>query len=154
MAQLEAGFVRFTREISTQEAVHRQIAIHHTDWLRVKCQRAVFASESAAREAVLCVREDAESFEEVCRRADSTVNPIQFYLEEIDPGIAVMFLAASAGQLIGPCQWRDGISLFVVQDKRVPSVQDPEVVAKAEEWLINQAVQREINMRVGWQVSW
>jgi hypothetical protein len=150
---LESTFAQFRSQIATPQAVQKLVILHHTDWLRIDCAWAGFGSEAAAREAALCVREDGEPLEEVALRSQTTVEPIRFYLEDVDTGLAASLLSAATGKLVGPLEFRGRPSLLIIREKVLPAVSDPEINAKAVELLVRREVERETAVRVEWHIA-
>jgi hypothetical protein len=154
LARVEESFRRFCAQLLTPRAVGRQIAARHTDWARVEVRSASFPDEAAAREAAACVREDGEELAEVAARARVAVRPERFYLEQVEPDLRGPFLSARPGDLLGPLRWGGEHRLVRVLEKTLPSEADPELRRRAEQLLLQAALDREVADRVRWQVRW
>jgi hypothetical protein len=103
-----------------------------------------------AREAALCVRDDGTQLDEVAANANVALQNAAIYLDEVEPTLRDRFLAAEKGALIGPLNWANAFGLFLVEDKIIPAVEDPAIKRRAQESLLQRAVNREINNRVKW----
>jgi hypothetical protein len=150
LAVLESTFALFRSQVATPQAVQKLVILHHTDWLRIDCDWVGFTSDTAAREAALCVREDGEPLKEVAFRSQTAIEPIQFYLEDVDAGLAASLLSAATGNLFGPIEFRGRPSLLIIREKVLPAANDPQINAKAVELLVHRAVERETAARVEW----
>jgi hypothetical protein len=64
------------------------------------------------------------------------------------------FLSASANDLIGPLPEDKEFKIYLIVKKVMPSVQDPEVRARAEDVLLEKALTFEVQARVSWEVAW
>jgi hypothetical protein len=129
-----------------------QVGWHRLDWIRFDCRYVLFPQEQMAREAALCVRDDGMQLDEVAANAKTGLHSAPIYLEEIDPSLRDRFLSAGKGALVGPLDWDKGFALFVVEDKILPALEDAAIRRRAEESLIQNAIDREIANRVKWHV--
>jgi hypothetical protein len=152
LATLEVLFARFRGEVVTPKAVRDRLAIHRLDWIRVDCRYLAFAEEQAAREAVLSLREDGLGLDEVAGAAKAEVQEARLFLEHLDPAVRGRFLAAGAGDVIGPVPFADGIAAIVVDGKVLPTEEDPDARQRAEATVLAGFVEREIADRVHWHV--
>jgi len=151
--QLEVGYRSFRAHVVDPHGLKYQVGWHRLDWIRFECRFAMFPHKEMAREAALCVRDDGMRLEDVAVRARIGVQNVLIYLEEIDPSVRERFLSAGKGALVGPLDWDKGFALFVVEDKILPALDDPAIRRRAEESLIQDAINREIANRVKWHVQ-
>jgi hypothetical protein len=130
------------------------IADHRLNWIRFDCRYVWFPEERIAREAALCVIEDGLTLDEVAYDARSVVQRWDFYLDEIEVNVRPYFMAARAGDLLGPVKMMEGFPLFFVVNKRAPSDSDSQIRQRAEEWIINGLIEKAMNERVKWANLW
>lgn len=151
---LEAGYRSFCDHLVVDsQGLRDQVGWHRLDWIRFDCRYVLFPDEQMAREASLCVRDDGMQLGEVAANAKTGLHNATLYLEEIDPSLRDRFLSAGKGALVGPVNWDEGCALFVVDDKIPPALEDPAIKRRAEESLIQNAIDREISNRVKWHVQ-
>jgi len=150
--RLEAGYRSFRDHVVDSQGLKDQVGWRRLDWIRFDCRYVLFPDEQMAREAALCVREDGMQLDEVAANAKIGLHEAPIYLEEIDPSLRDRFLSAGKGALVGPLDWDKGFALFVVEDKILPALEDPATRQRAEESLIQNAINREIANRVKWHV--
>ena len=150
LERLEAAYETFCQKLVTHEGIENQVKSHQLDWIRLDCTYVSFPTEDMAREAVLCIREDAMTPEQVARNARTEVHTGRLYLDEIDPELWNPFLAAQTGALVGPIRWDDGFALFLVRDKVSPSADDQEIRQRGEQALLSALLEREMIKRVTW----
>lgn len=150
IARIEAAYQMLRQQILTPKARSHQIAHHHLDWIRFDCRYIWFPEERLAREAALCVCEDGLTLDEVAQDSRFIVQPYNFYLDEIEPSRRNHFLAAQAGDWLGPLNLFEGFTLFAVLGKSLPSDDDPQVRSRAEEAVMSTVCSREISHRVTW----
>lgn len=150
MARLELVFEGFSKRLASPSAIRTQIDAHRLDWIRLELRDVSFPDEASSREASLCLREDGESFETVAKQAHVPVREQTVYLEDVDPGARPDLLSARPGDLIGPLALGERFHLLLVQGKRMPSEQEPDVLRRAEQTLLARAVEHETEARVRW----
>lgn len=154
LARIEEGAEQFRRSSITPEAIRREIGHHHTEWIRIDCRAIAFDDEAGAREGALCLREDGLPLDEVAAAAHATVSESRFYLDDLDPEVRPMFLAARPVDLLGPILFEGAHTLFRVTDKVMPSEQDPEILRRAETGVEGRLVAAQTQQRVKWQLAW
>jgi hypothetical protein len=139
--------------ITTDEAVAREVSAAHMDWIRLDCQALSFASEDAAREAALCLREDGIDLEELARDAHVEADELAFYLSDLDPDRRALFLSARVGEVVGPFTEDDLHTLYQVTAKVLPAPEDPDVAERAREAILARSLESEVNRRVSWHAG-
>jgi len=150
--RLETGYRRFRDHVADSQGLKDQVGWHRLDWIRFDCRYVLFPDEHMAREAALCVCDDGMQLDEVAANAKIGLHHAPIYLEAIDPSLRDRFLSAGKGDLVGPLDWDKGFALFVVEDKILPALEDPAIRQRAEESLIQNAINHEIANRVKWYV--
>jgi len=105
----------------------------------------------AAREAALCIRQDGLDPAEVAAESGGEFTEGDWYLEEADPALRDHLLGAQEGEVLGPLRLNDGFVVVSVRAKRPPSEDDPALVARASQVLLDRAVRREVESRVRWK---
>jgi hypothetical protein len=148
--RVEAGFDAWRRLVVTANLIEARIADHWLDWIRFDCRYIWFPEERIAREAALCVVEDGLALDEVAHNAHCIVQRWNFYLDEIEANARPYFLAARAGDLLGPVKIMEGFPLFSVVNKQTPADSDPQIRLRAEESIISGLIEKEMNERVRW----
>ena len=147
---LEASYQRFCDHVVDAQGIKNQVDSHRLEWIRVGCRYVLFSQEQMAREAALCARDDGMQLDEVAANASIALQNATLYLDEVEPALRDRFLSAEKGALVGPLNWDKAFGLFLVEDKIIPAVEDPEIKRRAQETLLESAVNREINKRVKW----
>jgi hypothetical protein len=150
LARIAHSLERFRPQVLTSEAIRRHIAARHIDWIRLECLSLSFADEPAAREAALCIRQDGEDLQGVASRARTVVRRELFRLEEVEPALHSTFLGGRKGELLGPLPLGPEYRLCLVSDKILPSEEDPVTRQRAEQELLQSALDREMSLRVEW----
>jgi len=150
LLNLDAAFQDFCVQIVTPRALHDQTVMHRLDWIRFDCHAMSFPTEEMACEAALCVREDGTELAEVALQARTTVQQHRFYLDQIPSAWRAHFLGAQQGDAIGPLPGGRAFSLFVLREKRLPMLDDPDIRQRAAQEVVQQAIDRKITEQVHW----
>lgn len=150
LSSLEGYFQFFSKQVLTPKAIKDQINSHRLDWTKLDCLQVLFPDEQMAREAALCVREDGKELAEVAAEAKTEVQEACFFLDQAVPEWRDHFLGAQKGELVGPLKSEEGFALFLVRDKIMASMEDPDVRQLAEQAVLERAIDHEVNNRVKW----
>lgn len=149
-ADLDGAYRRFVADAVTPAALESLLDIRKADWVRVDCRTLLLPTEAAAREAALCVRDDGLSLAEVGAQAGVGMQEHALYLEDATDDLGKALLSARTGELLGPVPLADRFALVLVDDKRPPSLDDPEILRRAQEAARRRAIEREVVNRVTW----
>ncbi len=141
---------RYRRQAITPEAIRRDVSHHHLEWIRIDCKMLSFDDLARAQEAALCVREDGMVLDEVSADAHVPAFDSRFYLDELDPDLRAVFLAAKPVDLIGPMLFEGSHTLFRILDKVMPHEQDSEIRRRAEQSVVARGRADEVQRRVRW----
>ncbi len=117
-----------TDERSLQRAVERE----RLAWMVFDLLESRWRTESAAREAVACVRVDGLTLEEVARDAGAACVQRSCVLGDLGTTLRDALVTAAPGELVGPIAAGAHWIVAAVRAKRVPSLSDPLVRAAAE----------------------
>ncbi len=152
--QIREGADRFRQAVMTDEALGREMQLHKMEWVRLECRTLTFPDLPAAREAVLCIREDGIDIDEVAANAGLEAADARFYVDDMEPSAQASFVSAMMGDLIGPSATETGYTLFHVLSKAIPEDSDPEIRERAAGRLFARALANEAQRRVRWTAGW
>lgn len=150
LARLEESFQALRTRLATPEALAERIKSRRADWTSVTTRVLRLSSEDAAREALLSIREDGETLEAVARDAKTEVEESRAFLEDVEPALRDRLMSARPGDMVGPLAVAGGVALFLVVEKRTPSLDDAAPARRAEESLLAALTAREVDNRVKW----
>jgi hypothetical protein len=153
LQQLDEAFEQFRSTQVTEPALREFVATRQLDWVRFDCRSMSFAAEDMAAEAALLLREDGEGFTGVYSVAHAIPQVLRFYVDHLDGPLRDQFLAARTGDLVGPALVNNEYVLYLIQDKVLPTVRDPEVRRRAEEGVLQHVLRQQLDSRVRWHVS-
>jgi len=150
IAAIVAADAVVTAAAVTPAALETQLDRARLDWVRVDAERLTFPSAEAAREAVLCVREDGLTLSEVAIESRRSVDDERAVLDEIDPRLRDAVLSASPGDTLGPIDIDGRFTLVHIVAKTAPSLADPLVRGRAEAAVVAALRTRAGLARVRW----
>jgi hypothetical protein len=148
--ELDDALDRLGAVVVSTQAVETVITHRRVDWMLVEVDELRFDSEGAAREGALSLRHDGLSVAEVCDLAQARRHRHSGVLEELDGPLRTAVLGAGAGDVIGPVETSDGFVLARVESKAVPTIDVPEIHARAVNAVLARAIRREVEERVQW----
>ena len=138
----DAAVTRLLGEVSLSETVDR----HRMDWRLIETDTVVFSTEHAAREAILCIRDEQLSLQHVASLARRTAERRRRFADTI--GAADRLLTADPGSLVGPEVVDDGFEVTRLVGCTWPSLDDPRVAERARAAAVEAAVQQAVRERV------
>lgn len=150
VAELKAAYDAFTTQVAAADKVDGTIAAHGMAWQHFQWNEADFASESAAREAVLLVREDGMGFAEVAQLAGGTAYTHTAYFDQLSKEVGGVLMATQPGSLAGPLPVNGNGAWRVVQVAGRSSADpaDPVLRERARQELVSDALERHLVGRV------
>jgi hypothetical protein len=149
----EAAYTLLCRTAAASDAVATALTAHNVDWLRVDCDWLEAGDENVAREAALLARVDGLELGDVAQRAGLALDPRRVYVGDLDSSLQPALMSAAPGDLIGPLSLGNGSGPWLlarVREKVVPSLEDPDIRARAEQTTIEAAVRRTVEQQVTW----
>ncbi len=130
--------------------VEREIANRALEWTRIEADLLQLGDVDTAREAALAVRLDGRPLADVARDCGAALERRTLYVEEAEQERLTELLGARPGDLVGPVARGEGFLLVHVHARTRPSADDPELRRRAERYLVERAIERELEARVRW----
>jgi hypothetical protein len=150
LSSVESQFKAQAEALLTEQMLSLQVTRNRLDWMRVNLERLSFEDESAAREAVLCIKEDGLTLEDVAVDSHQSVRDTAEILEHLEPELHDAVLSASLDEVIGPIQIGDRYEVAMVVGKKAAELEDPLVRARAAEAVVQNLVSKAILSHVRW----
>jgi hypothetical protein len=94
-------------------------------------------SQDAAREAVLCVRNDGLPMSEVASEGRYPYRCVEVLLEDVPEDSQQKFISVRPGSLLDPIPQGDGFQLWRVLEKHDPNPEDPAVRERIDQRIID-----------------
>jgi hypothetical protein len=153
MLRLEAAYRQRAATIVTPERLTRALRSQRLGLTQFELEEIEFDAMEAAREAVLCVREDNLSMEEVARESRFPYSCREYLLEELPQEWQMPLLSTPEGGLAGPYAEGDLIRLFRVRSKTEPVITNEAIRQRLEEHLV-QTYFEELCAEQGYKPLW
>jgi hypothetical protein len=131
-------------------ALEALVADNRLEWARVAWAELRFASEGAAKEGALLIREDGLSPAGVAQALGLPLAEQDAALAEVEPGLAPLLVGSAAGDLVGPLADGDDWRLLAVTGRAAPTLDDLETRRRAHELVYATALERNLTGRVRW----
>lgn len=118
-------------------ACEHEVAALRLPLTRFEIETIELDSLDAAREALLCAREDGMTMEEVATEGRYPYRRPEVLLEEIPEDLQQKFLSVHPGDILEPIARGDGFHICRVIGKAEPDLEDPVVKKRAEERILD-----------------
>jgi hypothetical protein len=138
MLAMEAAYRRICETVLNPQSRNKQLALLRMSLMRFEAEAIEVESLDAAREALLCIREDDMSMEEVAAEARYPYRRITFRHEDIPSELQQKFWSVGAGDLLEPLPRGDGFELYRITKKSEPELSDPIVQERIDQRLLEQ----------------
>jgi hypothetical protein len=152
IATLLAAERAFHDRVVTSQSMEHCLADHRLDWQRFVWQEVAFASEGAAREAALWVREQGLGLGEVGAMAPAVTHIREAYCVDV-PELSGLLMGAAVGDMLGPLVVDGGWQLLSLRERTPPAIADAVLRERAGAELVEDALERHLAGRVSWNVE-
>lgn len=150
MEALDSVLELWTRVAASPEHVAKAVEDRRLAWTTFELYRIELEDEDVAREVFYSVRDGRRSFAEMGAAVRVPVQRYETPLEALARELRPILAAARPGDLVGPLPV-DGRWIVVGVEARFdPSPDDPDVAARARDYLVAESVRREVARRVRW----
>ncbi len=134
---LEAIFHRTQDSLLSRQAREHEIAALRIPLTRFEVETIELDSLDAAREALLCARDDGMTMEEVAAEGRYPYRHPELLLEEIPEELQQKFLSVNPGDILEPIVHGEGFHLCRVVGKAEPDLDDPLVKERADQRILD-----------------
>lgn len=137
MLEMEAAHRLRCSAILTPERLSRALASARLPLTRLEVERVGFDSADAAREAILCVREDGLSLEEVAHESRFPFERLDFLAEDLPEDQRQKLLCAGIGEIQEPVQAGGVLQINRVVQRTEPTLADASVRVRLERRILD-----------------
>jgi hypothetical protein len=148
---LEAIFRRDCSMLLSRRAREHEIAALRLPLTRFEVETIELDSLDAAREALLCARDDGMSMEEVAAEGRYPYRHPEVLLEEIPEDLQQKFLSVHPGEILEPIARGDGFHLCRVIGKEEPDLDDPVVKERADQRILDRHFSDLMTRHIQWR---
>lgn len=136
MLIIEAAYGTHCDRLLVPEARQRELVALRLHLTRFEVELIELESRDAAKEALLCVREDEMSMEEVATEERYPYRRADFLLGELPDDAQQKYLSASPGDVLEPMPHGDGFELCRIINKIEPQADDPGIRSRLDQRLL------------------
>jgi hypothetical protein len=133
---MEAAFNNLSRRWLDQEKRARALASRRHGLTRLQLESFLASSPDAAREAVLCLRENEASMTELAEACGSHCEQRELFLEDFAPELQQLFVCAAPGEVLELPQDDSGFLVCRVAAKLEPDLTNAIVASRIDESLL------------------
>ena len=151
MLALEAIYHRDRGALLSKQAREHEIAALRIPLTRFEVETIELDSLDAAREALLCARDDGMTMEEVAAEGRYPYRHPALLLEEIPEDLQQKFLSVHPGDILEPIPHGDGFHLCRIVGKAEPAVDDPIVQERADQRILDRHFSDLTNRFIQWR---
>ena len=134
---MEAVYLRDSNALLSRDARAREISALRLPLTLFEVETIEFDSLDAAREALLCVRQDGMTMEEVAAEGRYPYRHTEILLEDVPEDLQQKFLSATPGAILEPITRGEAVHLCRILGKAEPDVDDPLVKTRAEDRILD-----------------
>ena len=134
---MEAIYLQSMSGLLSQQARQHQLAALRLPLTRFDVETIELDSLDAAREALLCAREDGMSMEEVAAEGRYPYRHPEVLLEQVPEDLQQKFLSVHPGDILEPIARGDGFHLCRIIGKEEPDLNDPVVQERADQCILD-----------------
>jgi len=138
MLAIEAAFGTHCDRLLIPEARQRELMALRMHLTQCEIELIELESRDAANEALLCVREDGMSMEEVATEGRYPYRRADFLLEDVPADAQQKYLSVSQGDVLEPMPHGDGFELCRIIKKVEPRLEDPTIKSRIDQRLLDQ----------------
>ena len=153
MLVIDAAYRTRRDALLVPQVRQHELAALRLSLTRFETEIVELESCDAAKEALLCVREDGMSMEEVAIEGRYPYRRVEFVLEDISLEAQQKFLCVSPGQVLNPIERGDGFELYRIVRKIEPRLDDPRVKSRIDQRLLDrhfsELVSKYVERRLG-----
>jgi hypothetical protein len=153
IARVEYGFETSAQKVITPAMIESKIGGQPIDWIQVSWRFLALPEEEAAREAVLCMRLEGDSLEDIAAKTGLSVHQEQVLLERIDPAVQPLIVSARPNEVVGPVASGGAFLIAVVDEKAAASDTAAAVRERAESAALEQLISEHLR-DVRWHQRW
>ncbi|MEO5722556.1 MAG: hypothetical protein ABIR71_13970 [Chthoniobacterales bacterium] len=153
MSLFEATFRNVCNDVLSPTARQREVGTLRLELTMFDLEILEVDSKDAAREALLCVRDDGMTMEEVATEGRYPFRRQQAVLEDIAPEMQQQFLSVTPGKVLEPMETDGAHRLCRVLAKREPNPEDPSVQRRVEQRLLDRYFADAVLQHVRWDLS-
>ncbi|MGI8436395.1 MAG: hypothetical protein ACR2NX_05760 [Chthoniobacterales bacterium] len=153
MSHFEAIFRMVCDSALSPQARKREVSTLRLELTMFDLEILEVDSRDAAHEAVLCVRNDGMTMEEVAEESRYPFHREQRMLEDIAPALHPQFLSVTPGKVLEPMENDGAHTVCRVVAKHEPNPDDPAVQRRVEQRVLDRHFGDAMSQHVHWELQ-
>ncbi len=149
--EIEALYRQRSEALLNKQACEHEVAALRLPLTRFELETVELDSLDAAREALLCVRDDGMSMEEVATEGRYPYRRAELLLEDLPEDLQQKFLSVSSGEILEPIARGEGFYICRVIEKAEPKADDDAVRARAERSILERHFSELTTKHIQWR---
>ncbi len=150
MLALEAAYHRECAAATNLKEQERMLREHRISWTRVELETVDLDSPAAAREALLCAREDETSLLEIATEGRYPHRRATLLIEEFAPERQPALLCGAPGEVLEPWARAEGFQLCRILRKIEPALADPVIHERVERLILERHFSELTTQHIRW----
>ncbi len=150
---IDAAFAHFSSVVQTPARLESALRARWDALIALELELSGFPTDSAAREALLCVTEDGMSLDDICREAGGHYNKGALLLGELPAAVRAQALSTPVGSMLPVFPWGERMVLCRLLGKSEPSLDDPRVNEVLRATVLDEALQPLLKRHIAWPVG-
>jgi hypothetical protein len=146
--RIEDAFEAASAHVISLGSLSDIVSAHRLDWVVLELDTISFATEPAAREALLCIREDGMSMQDVSRLSRRNVTRRRAFLEDMPRDYRDLLMSVTAGQSVGPLHIDGGFAVAGIVGRFAPGLDDEYVIERARRVALDRATRQAVRDHV------
>lgn len=152
MLELAVAYRQARATRVTDALCRAELAAARMQLMRVDLETIELESRDAASEALLCVRNDGLSLEEVATEGGYPIRRETILLEDLPVDVHERILCAAPGEVLDPLPRGDGFQVCRIHEKAEPEVADPEIRRRIEERILKSSFAELCAKHIRWRM--
>ena len=152
MLELAVAYRQARATRVTDALCRAELAAARMPLMSVDLETIELESRDAANEAILCVRDDGLSLEEVAAEGGYPIRRETILLEDLPADVHERILCAAPGEVLDPLPRGDGFQLCRIHEKAEPGAADPEVRHRIEERILKSSFAELCANHIRWRM--
>jgi hypothetical protein len=148
--QMEVCYRRVCDSLVTEEARARTLAVLRLPLTRINIQTLILRSKGAAQEAVLCLRENRLSPEELATECGTSWEGQELFLGDCEADTQRDLLSAAPGEVLAPRPCDDGFLIARIENKTEPDLRDDEIRGRIDRRLLESHFSEICSRNIRW----
>ena len=148
---MEAIYERACAALLSREARAREISALRLPLTNFEVETLEFDSLDAAREGLLCVRQDGMTMEEVASEGRYPYRHTDVLLEAVPEDLQQKFLSVTPGETLEPITHGEGFHLCRIIAKAEPNLDDPIVKGRADDRILDRHFAELCSHHIQWR---